>query len=69
METIAYNCKTKGISISEPTDYLINAFREEEFLNKKILLTQAEIVRLAIDELVTNHYPELFDNITEFIKE
>ena len=69
METIAYNCKTKGISVSEPTEYLINAYREEEFMNKKIFLSQAEIVRLAIDFLVTEKYPHLFDNITEFIKE
>lgn len=69
METIAYNCKTKGISVSEPTEYLINAYREEELMNKKIFLSQAEIVRLAIDFLVTEKYPHLFDNITEFIKE
>lgn len=69
METIAYNCKTKGISVSEPTEYLINAYREEEFMNKKIFLSQAEIVRFAIDFLVTEKYPHLFDNIQEFIKE
>ena len=69
METIAYNCKTKGISISEPTDFLISGIQERKFEESRTILDPSEIIRLAVDEFATNHYPDLFDHIKEFIKE
>ena len=69
METIAYNCKTKGVSISEPTEFLLNGVQERKFIETRTILNPSEIIRLAVDEFVTNHYPDLFDNIQEFIKE
>lgn len=69
METIAYNCKTKSVSISEPTEFLLNGIQERKFKKTRTILNPSEIIRLAVDEFATNHYPDLFDNITEFIKE
>jgi hypothetical protein len=69
MQTIAYNCKTKSISISEPTDFLISGIRERIFEKSRTILNPSEIIRQAVDEFATNHYPDLFDHITEFVKE
>ena len=68
IETIAVNCKTLGVSISEPSEFLINEIRKHEYQTRKVVLGRADIIRLCIDFYASNNCPQVFDEIQEFIK-
>jgi hypothetical protein len=69
METQAIGCKPTTISLSLPTRYFIDSIQATEFETKRTILSNSEIVRMAIDFLVEKKYPHLFNDVKEFIKE
>lgn len=69
METLAVNCSSKSVSLSEPTQYFLDSIRQIEYETRKTILNDSEIIRIAMDFLVTKKYPHLFADVKDFIKE
>lgn len=68
LETLAVNCKTFGVSISAPSEYLIGEIRKHEFQTREVVLGRADIIRLCIDFYASKNCPQAFNDIQEFIK-
>ena len=69
LELLNEKCKQKSLSFSPIQNYMVGRIQEIEYGKIKTFYNDSEIIRNALQYFVEENYPEIINEIKNYIKE